>query len=120
MKICYLTHDLRHDYGSGVFSRRLIEGVRERIGCEVVALTSEYSGVAYENPILIPHKYKFLWQFLRIRRIFKECDILHALDGFPYGVIAAVLSLGLRKPLVITGAGTGAVLWLYKIGRAHV
>ena len=114
MKICYLTHDLRHDYGSGVFSKRLIEGVRGRMRCEVIALTSEYAGVEYERPLLIPHKYKFLREIFRIRRIFKECDIIHALDGFPYGAIAAILSVGLGKPLIITGAGTGAVLALYK------
>ena len=114
IKIGYLTHDLRHDYGSGVFSRRLIEGVRKKTGWDVVAITSEAVGLPYERPLLIPQRFGFLRNFFHVRKILKECDIIHALDGFPYGAIAAAASVGLKQPLIITGLGSGAVLPLYR------
>ena len=81
MKICFLTHNLEQDNGAGVFSSRLIEGVRP--------------------------------MFEEIRKIFINCDIIHALDAFPYGVIAVFFSFGLRKKIIITAVGTGAIGRLY-------
>ena len=66
-----------------------------------------------ELPILYPNKLRLLLELPKIRKIFKECDIIHALDGWPYGVIAALASLGLKKKLIITAIGTGAVQPLY-------
>ena len=113
MKICFLTHDLRHDYGAGVFSHRLVRGVRDN-GNEVVVLTSESSGSPFEQAILYPHKVKLLREFFRIRRMMKACDIIHALDGFPYGILAVFLSWGLGKKVIITGVGSGAIHPLYQ------
>lgn len=114
MKICFLTHNLKQDNGAGVFSKRFIEGMRERFKCEVVALTTESSGLPYEKPILYPSKKMLLWELFRIRRIMKECDIIHALDAYPYGVIALLLSFGLGKKIIITAIGSGALIHLYK------
>lgn len=113
MKICFLTHNLKSDNGAGVFSERLIRGVKESLQCEVAALTTQSSGISYEMPILYPNKKMLLRKFFRIRGIFKTCDVIHALDGFPYGVIAILASFGLRKKVVITAAGSGAILPLY-------
>ena len=113
MKICFLTHDLRNDYGAGVFSHRLVSGIKERLGWDIVVLTSEALGSALEVAILHPQKIKLLREFLRIRNIIKTCDIVHALDGFPYGVIAILASLGLRKKVIITAVGSGAIIPLY-------
>lgn len=113
MKICFLCHNLKNDNGAGVFSERLIRGLKEKIKCEVVALTTEQGGISYEIPILYPDKKRLAREIFRIRRIFKICDVIHALDGFPYGVIAVLASLGLKKKVIITAAGSGAILPLY-------
>ena len=112
MKILFLTHDLRGDYGAGVFSHRLVKAMMDH-GNKVVVLTSESSGSPIEKAILYPQKMKLLREFLHIRRIMKDCDIIHALDGFPYGVLAVLLSRGLGKKVIITAVGSGAIIPLY-------
>lgn len=114
MKICFLTHNLKQDNGLGVFSERLIKGVKDRLKCEVEILTTEYGGFSYEKPILYPGKLKLLRHFFLIRRIFKNCDVIHALDGYPYGVIAVFMSLGLGKKVIITAVGSGSIIPLYQ------
>ena len=112
MKICFLTHDLRHDYGAGVFSHRLVRAMIDR-GNEMTVLTSEFSGSPVEKAILYPQKMKLMREFLRIRRIMKDCDMIHALDGFPYGILAILFSRGLGKKVIITAVGSGAIIPLY-------
>ncbi len=114
MNICFLTHDLRSDYGAGVFSHRLVKAMVDYKNSKVVVLTSEYSGSPYELAILYPQKIKLLRKCLHIRRIMRDCDIIHALDGFPYGVLAVLLSRGLGKKVIITAVGSGAIIPLYK------
>ncbi len=114
MKILFLTHNLQQDNGAGVFSLRLIRGIREDLKCDVAALTSVPSGQSFETPILYPQKLKLLRQWRTIRNMMKECDVIHALDAFPYGVIAVLLSQGLGKKVIITAAGSGGIIPLYQ------
>lgn len=114
MKILFLTHNLRQDNGAGVFSLRLIHGIRAALSCEVMAFTSIASGEQFEKPILYPQKFKLLYQWRTIRNTMRNCDVIHALDAFPYGVIAVLLSRGLGKKVIITAAGSGAIIPLYQ------
>lgn len=113
MKICFLTHNLRQDNGAGVFSRRLIAELSKALGADAVAFTADSTGEPYEKSFLRGGKLRLALNLLKMRNIIKECDIVHALDVFPYGIIAAVASLGLRKKLVITAIGSGSILPLY-------
>lgn len=92
MSVAYLTHSVNPDIGVGSFSNALIEGMRTR-GVTPVVLTAETK----------------LTHLRSIRRRITQCDLVHALDGFPYGVVAALALLGTGVPLVITAIGTGAV-----------
>jgi len=114
MKICFLTHNLKQDNGAGVFSLRLVNGLRKSLGCEVVVLTTEPSGFSFEKSILYPKKIKLISQFFNIRKIIKECDIIHALDAFPYGLIAILCSFRLGKRIIITAVGSGSIIPLYQ------
>lgn len=111
MKICFLTHNLKQDNGAGVFSYRLIMGLQDALHADVVALTTEKSDAPFEKALL---NKSFFSNFFVLRRIIKECDVVHALDAYPYGVMAALLLLGLHKKFIITAIGTGAFLHLYK------
>lgn len=102
MKIGYLTHTLNPRTGAGVYSTALIDGVRAaRPNAEIVVLTSE--------DLIPPSKWGILKNISKIREALSGCDVIHALDGFPYGVVAAVANRSLGRPLVITAVGTGAI-----------
>lgn len=120
MRICFLNHDMRHDprkvsSGAGRFGATLIERLRASDpAIEVTVLTTVGTGHPLEIPILFKNRLRLLLALPRIRRIFRRCDIIHALDGYPYGVIAALALIGIRRPLIITAIGTGAVQPLYR------
>jgi phosphatidylinositol alpha-1,6-mannosyltransferase len=109
MRICFLTHNLRQDNGAGVFSLRLIRGMQESLGAEVVALTTVGSDLPIDRAILYPNRFELLKAFPKIRRIIRECDIIHALDIFPYGIVAWIAGFGLGKKLIVTTVATGSL-----------
>ncbi len=107
MRICYLNHDTRTNTGAGRFFNDFSRAVERVIpGVEFDILTSEN--------LIFPNKLKLLLALPAIRRIMKQCDVIHALDGWPYGVVAALASIGLKKKLIITAIGTGAVQPLHR------
>jgi len=114
MKICFLNHDLKDSTGAGRFGLNLVrrlESADENI--EATVLTSLSSGHRDEEALLHKNPFRLLFSLPAIRRAFRESAIIHALDGWPYGAIAAIASFGLGKPLFITAIGTGAVQPLY-------
>ena len=114
MRICFLTHNLGQDNGAGVFSRRLVAGIRDALGAEVVVLTSVPSGEPYEQSLLAPNKLRLAARIFQIRAVLRGCDVVHALDAFPYGLIGAIASFALGKPLIITAIGSGSILPFYQ------
>ncbi|OGF83277.1 hypothetical protein A2924_02325 [Candidatus Giovannonibacteria bacterium RIFCSPLOWO2_01_FULL_44_16] len=112
MKICFLTHNIRLDNGGGVLSFKIIEGIRSFFGGDVYVLTGLPGGQKYEKTLLT-NSAAILKNFFRIRKIFKECDVIHAMDTYPYGIIAALASLGLGKKIIITAVGSGSIIPLY-------
>jgi len=115
MKVCFLTHNLKEDNGAGVFSLKLIEAARAA-GAEIVAYATEYSGKEFERPL--PKGIKLLVSLPAIRRDIRRCSVVHALDGYPYGVIAMVAGMGLPARRIITAVGSGAVVALYKFPQS--
>ena len=110
MRVCFLNHDLKENTGAGRFGLQLIANLGQKYpDFHPVVLTAEGCGHPRERPLLYSSIFRLIFSFPRIRSVFKECDVIHALDGFPYGVIAAVASVGLGKKLVITAVGTGAI-----------
>lgn len=114
MKICFLAHNLKRDNGGGTLAYHVATGLRDALSAEVIALTYEPSGTPFERVMLRFGKWGVMRGILSIRAIIKTCDAVHAFDLFPYGIYAALASLGLRKKLLITLVGTGSVLPLYR------
>lgn len=106
LSICYLNHDSRPDTGAGRFLTSFL-GALEK---EIPDLNSE---VLTSENILFPNKLKLFFALPAIRRILKQCDIIHALDGWPYGAITVLAAIGLKKKIIITAIGTGAVQPFY-------
>jgi phosphatidylinositol alpha-1,6-mannosyltransferase len=113
MKICFLAHNIRSDNGGGVLARNIIEGLRGTLQADVTALTVVSAGLPYEKPILFSGWMGIIRCLLTVRRIAKECDVVHAFDVFPYGIIGFFAVLGRRKKFVITALGSGSIIPLY-------
>lgn len=122
MKICYLNHDLKDNTGAGRFFLSLYASlIKQHPNIESVVLVSEVSGNKLEKSIigtgpstlLGASKLGLLFSVPKVRRVFKKYDIIHALDGWPYGFIATLASIGLNKKVIITAIGSGAVRPLY-------
>ncbi len=104
MKICLLTHSLNIKDGEGRFSFDLVFNLKKS-GQEIQTLT---------NFDLLK---KPLINFFKIRRFFKDSDIIHAFDVWPNGFYARLISLGLKKPIIITALGTYSVAPFYSWRR---
>lgn len=119
MRVCILTNNTRPDNGWGRFAREFIAALQAE-GTEVVILSEEPGGYADEH-VILAHSLRFslhsffktllhlpflLRNALGVRRYLRGCDVIHALDGYPYGVIGALASFGSKIPLVVTLQGT--------------
>lgn len=110
MKICFLVGNINPQNGGGRYASDLISAVKKS-GHEVVILKKEDDGLE-GIPILKPG-IGIIASALKARKYLKNCDIIHALDGYPYGIIAALANRGLNKKLVITIQGTYSIAPLY-------
>lgn len=121
MKICILTHNLDVKNGGGRFSYELITKLKKLDkDLEIKVLTAVNSGHKLEKTILYPNKIKLFFSLLKIRKVIKQYDIIHALDGWPYGVIAVLASIGLSKKIIITAVGSGSIQPLYSFWTSPI
>ncbi len=111
MKICYLVENINPYHGGGRYASDLISEVKKS-GHEVIILKEENNGLG-GVPILKSGLGLFAAVF-KARKYLKNCDIIHALDGYPYGIIAALANFGLKKRLIITILGTHDIALLYR------
>ncbi|MHB0865975.1 MAG: glycosyltransferase family 4 protein [Minisyncoccota bacterium] len=110
MRIGYLVHDINPKAGWGRLGSDLISGVK-KTGHEVTILKEIDDGFI-GIPILKRGGGVFLSAF-HARKHLKNCDVIHALDVYPYGIIAFLATLFLRKNIVISLVGTYSVAPLY-------
>jgi glycosyltransferase involved in cell wall biosynthesis len=109
MKIVILTNNLNYKSGWGRYSVDLIEGLIRR-GHEVSVLVEDdgCGGVK-----IIKRGKRLIESALRVRKYFKEAEIIHALDIYPHGIIAALGLIGINRPLLITTQGTYSIRPFY-------
>jgi glycosyltransferase involved in cell wall biosynthesis len=108
MKILYLTDNLNHQNGWGRYASDLISSV-ENLGHKTVVLTaSRKLGATVISKIINAFALA-----VRVRKYSAKCDIIHALDAYPFGIIAAIANIGRKNKLVITGQGTYAISAFY-------
>ncbi|MEK9171707.1 MAG: glycosyltransferase family 4 protein [Patescibacteria group bacterium] len=102
MKICILTQTFNSQTGAGVFASNLMNGVKKQNP------NMAFSVMTGED-FLKPNIYQLLKNWLHIRNEIKKSDLVHALDAYPYGVIACMANLGVSKPVIITAVGSGSI-----------
>lgn len=106
MKIFFLNHDLSPYTGAGRFFISLTSVLKHLVpGLSIKVVTSE--------DLISPSKIRLLLNFPKILRVAKDSDLIHALDGWPYGFIGALCSWVMHKKLMVTAVGTGGVKPLY-------
>jgi glycosyltransferase involved in cell wall biosynthesis len=98
--------------GGGRFSHDLIEYIKKE-NIETKVLTTVSSNYHEESAIIYSSKLKLFFSLFKIRAIFKEYDVIHAIDGLPYAIIATICNFGLGKKLIITAIGSGSIKSLY-------
>ena len=113
MKICFIAHNLRPYNGGGVFTSNVVAGLRDLLSAEIKVVTAVPSGFLGEEVLLSPGWFLSPRAVSRIRQLIKNSDVVHAFDPFPYGALAALLSIGTKAKLIITAVGTGSVRYLY-------
>ncbi len=102
MRICFLNHDTEKNTGAGRFVLNLVSSLKKiKPGWRFDILTHK-DGLP-TNPLFCGG----------LKNKLKDYDVFHALDGWPYGVIATNIGEKLGKKIVITAIGTGAVKPLY-------
>lgn len=109
MKICLLAQTLNPRTGAGVFSGHLVKEVRKQNP------NVEFSVMTGED-FLKPSFGALLKNWPRIRSEIRKSDIVHALDGYPYGVMACLASMGILRPIMITAVGSGSIRMLNDFG----
>ena len=115
MKICFLTHNVDIKNGTGRLTFEFIAQLKNTLPqAGALILTTVGSSYEGERVILYPNKIKLLLSLRKLRKIFQRYDIIHAFDGWPYGVMAALAHIGLRNKLVITVIGSGSLQPLYQ------
>ncbi len=119
MKLLIVTNYLGNKGGLGRYSKEVHKAL-SKLPIEIK--------VASEENILLPvfKKGKFtiikniFINILRIRKYAKEVDVVHAHDGWPYGIYAYFAVIFTRKKLYITGVGTYTIAPLTKGIRSFI
>ncbi len=111
-RVLALSNNLDEHAGWGRYSWNIIKRLIDNRDVEIRVLVARGSDKAVEE-VCLPGSFNFL-SMLRavkdIRRAVKSVDIVHAFDGFPYGVLAYLGIMGMRnKRLIINGVGTYSV-----------
>ncbi len=111
MKIGYLLHTMNEKRGDGRFSSDIINEVISR-GHEVIVLKAINDGLMGE--VILDRGINIFKSLSQIRNLLKDCDIIHAIDPYPYGVIGWLVNRKLKKKFIISALGTYAVAPLYR------
>jgi len=117
MKICYLVNNINPKNGWGRYASDLIYGVRKK-GHEAIILKEMDDGL--EGEAVLKRGIRMFLSAIKIREHLKECDIIHALDVYPYGIIAYLANLFLRKKMIITAQGTYSIAPFYNIKTRYL
>lgn len=111
-RVLALTDSLDEHTGGGRYSWNIIKRLAERPDVDMRVLVTSGSDKDIEE-VCLPKGLKpftVLRTLRTVRRAAKNADIIHAFDGFPYGVLAYLGILGMRnKRLIINGVGTYTV-----------
>ncbi|MHB0978198.1 MAG: glycosyltransferase family 4 protein [Minisyncoccota bacterium] len=111
MKIGFLVKTVNPKNGAGRYASDIIETLRSK-GHQVLVFKEENDGL--EGEVILNRGIKILNSVQVLKEKLKDCDVIHAIDGYPYGVIGWLVNIKLKKKLIISALGTYAVAPLYR------
>ena len=117
MKVLVITNTLYQRSGSGRYSRGVVENL-QRAGVEVVVLCEQKPddlNIEWHRLLLHDSLVSFLRNIVTARRLARSVDVVHALDGWPFGVYGYASIFGTSKKFFINGVGTYSVAPLYSL-----
>lgn len=111
MHVVFLTQTMNVHSGWGRYAFETVTRVRKR-GMTTTALVEEPSGDDQEHVLLagaVSSLPRALKSVTAVRSFIKKADVIHALDAYPYGLIAALANVGINKPLIMSAVATYAI-----------
>lgn len=122
MKICFISKTLDLSTGYGHFAYDLINNLRKKhnIGISILVERGENILLDEKAVLIKERRLGFILNPFILIGACRDADIIHVLDGYPYGIFAIFANIFLRKKLVITMQGTYAVEPLYMKGRSFL
>lgn len=122
MKVLVITNTLHERSGSGRYSRGVVTNL-QRAGIEVVLLCEQApEGVVVEWHCLQRARspIAFVRNVIAVRRLARSVGVVHALEGWPFGVYGYAGVFGTSKKFFINGVGTYSVAPLYSFWTGWV
>ena len=101
MRICLLIDSTDIQNGYGRYASGLIAVAREA-GHEIFV------------PPNLRRGWRSLFDIPRLRSLIKSADVVHALDVYPFCIVAWLANIGIRKPLALSMQGTYSVAPFYQ------
>ena len=111
IKIMILTSTVKANSGWGRYSLETIDAIRNE-GFNLTVVCNDGTG-----DLNVPgnkNAYDFFKSLIRIWFWSREYEIIHAYDGWPFGIYGYFAVLGTNKKLFINGVGTYSVAPLYR------
>lgn len=108
MVIGIITADLDSRGGWGRYATHLVDGLK-RQGHRVLVCTEDGG-----DQSIIARGFGIFLSALRVAYFFRRVDIIHALDVYPFGIIAWIASALLRKPFILSAQGTYSIAPLHR------
>lgn len=110
MKIGFLVKTVNPKNGIGKYANDIIENIKS-VGHEVVILKEDDD--PFEGKAILKRGIGLFSCIKAVKENLQSCDIIHAIDGYPYGVIGWLANRKLKKRLIVSALGTYAVAPLY-------
>ena len=108
--IVILTLDTDPKGGYGRYASELASGISQN-GYDILFLKERGSGQS--GVVCLKRRFGMFLSAWKVRKYFRQADIVHALDVYPYGIIAWLGNIFLNRPLVLTLQGTYSITPFY-------
>ncbi len=121
MKVLIVTGSLNERSGWGRHTRAVVDQLIVQ-GMEVSVCTEVIANAPCRMTKITPLRswYKaasLVFNMLIVRRAARNVDVIHAIDGWPYGVYGWFATIGTSKRLFTNGVGTYSIAPLYSRSR---